>query len=258
MEKYVHIGQLFLEEGDYFEAERHLIKSLNILSDVKDKFLIIRYKGSMARIYEFKQKFIEAASRYYELSHIINDHEESKQALESAIICSIMAPAGPQRSRQLSMLYKDERSSQLALFPILQKMFIERILNQSEIETFGSLLKDRPSFINGENSVLENAMREHNLLSASKVYLNISFNELGFLLNVSSLVAEKLASKMISEKRLEGSIDQINALIHFHSTESIRSWDHHIETTCSQINIIVDLISSKNPEFVEKASKLLI
>ena len=48
-------------------------------------------------------------------------------------------------------------------------------------------------------TILESAVIEHNLLSASKLYVNISFDELGALLGVSAENAEKFASQMISE-----------------------------------------------------------
>lgn len=40
--------------------------------------------------------------------------------------------AGPQRSRMLASLYKDERSSRLDVFPFLEKVYLERILGRFE------------------------------------------------------------------------------------------------------------------------------
>lgn len=66
-----------------------------------------------ARILDAKRKFLEAASRYYELSQLPGslsgkgiDADELMQALKAAITCTILAAAGPQRSRMLSTLYK--------------------------------------------------------------------------------------------------------------------------------------------------------
>ena len=49
-----------------------------------------------------------------------------------AIACAILAGAGQQRSRILATLYKDERSQQLSSFPILEKMYLERIIKRDE------------------------------------------------------------------------------------------------------------------------------
>lgn len=67
-----------------------------------------------ARILDSKRKFLEAALRYYELSQLEKreiggrrvDEDELQQALSAAITCTILAAAGPQRSRVLATLYK--------------------------------------------------------------------------------------------------------------------------------------------------------
>jgi COP9 signalosome complex subunit 4 len=41
--------------------------------------------------------------------------------------------------------------------------------------------------------------------------------ELGALLEVDPLRAEKIASQMITEGRMNGSIDQIDSIVHFES-----------------------------------------
>jgi COP9 signalosome complex subunit 4 len=77
-----------------------------------------------------KRRFLEAALRYYELSQHENqdingqkvDEEELTTALTASITCSILAAAGPQRSRVLATLYKDERCAAIPTFPILEKV----------------------------------------------------------------------------------------------------------------------------------------
>ena len=76
-----------------------------------------------ARIVDYKRQFMKAALRYYELSQIVPE-QERMDALQYSIICSILAAAGPQRSRMLSTLFKDERSSKTDIYPILEKMFV--------------------------------------------------------------------------------------------------------------------------------------
>ena len=60
------------------------------------------------------------------------------------------------------------------------------------------------------STVLDRAVTEHNLLSASKLYKNISFSELGSLLGIDANKAEKVAARMITEERMQGSIDQVH------------------------------------------------
>lgn len=65
------------------------------------------------------------------------------------------------------------------------------------------------------STILDRAVIEHNLLSASKLYNNISFEELGSLLEIPPTKAEKIASQMITEGRMNGYIDQIDSIVHF-------------------------------------------
>lgn len=216
--KYVKIAQLYLEEEEFYEAERYLNKASSIVPECNDQDLVVIYKASLARVYEHKRKFFEAATRYYELSKILLDKENRDHSLESAVVCAMLSPAGPQRSFQLATLYKDERSSTLSIYPMLQKMFMDRIISKKDVDGFMGFLNERGTnfaVLNDGTTVLDKAIREHNLLSASKLYVNIRFEELGMLLNISEDQAETLAATMIAESRLQGYIDQIERVIYF-------------------------------------------
>lgn len=58
-------------------------------------------------------------------------------------------------------------------------------------------------------------------MSASKLYNNITFEELGALLETPPAKAERIASHMISEGRMNGYIDQISSVVHFESMYNI-------------------------------------
>lgn len=49
------------------------------------------------------------------------------------MVCTILAKAGPQRSRVLANLYKDERTHVLQQFPFMEKVYLERILRSDEV-----------------------------------------------------------------------------------------------------------------------------
>ena len=52
-----------------------------------------------------------------------------------------MAGAGPQRSRSLATLYKDERTHSLPSFSILEKTYMERVIRQTEVSEFAATLR---------------------------------------------------------------------------------------------------------------------
>lgn len=64
--------------------------------------------------------------------------------------CAILASAGQQRSRILATLFKDERCKELSAYPILHAMYLDRIVQQSEVDVFASLLQDHQKAINAD------------------------------------------------------------------------------------------------------------
>merc|ERR1719188_2221689 len=149
------------------------------------------------------------------------------QLLKCAVTCAILAPAGPQRSRILALLCKDERIRSVEHFEILHKMFMERLIRGTEVQKFEeSLLPHQKAVMADGQTVLERAVLQHNVLAASRVYKNMRLPDLGSLLTVPPDRAEKIAAKMIAEKRLEGYIDQKGGTIHFQGAdENLEQWD---------------------------------
>jgi COP9 signalosome complex subunit 4 len=136
----------------------------------------------------------------------------------------------------LATLYKDERTSKIEIYPVLEKMYdyffdfslslcmeyfliytryLERIIRNNEVQMFVEELQPHqmvqpmdpfviesplpPSFLSSSlyllirfqadladgSKVHERAIMEHNLLAASKIYNNITFEELGSLLEIT-------------------------------------------------------------------------
>jgi len=249
LSKSIKIAMLYLEDEDPVNAEMYIKKAASLIGTCKAADLELQYKVCYARILDSKRRFLEAALRYYELSLLGSqkaegltiDPEELIQSLGLAVACTVLAPAGAQRSRILSTLYKDERSHQLPVYPLLEKVYLERILSRQEVETFAKTLKPHQmALLPDGTTVLERAVMQHNILSASKLYNNISLQELGALLGVTSERAESISCDMITDGRLEASVDQVENMIHFHQGEVLLQWDAQIQSLCHKVNEIVD------------------
>ncbi|KAH0840148.1 hypothetical protein J3R83DRAFT_1128 [Lanmaoa asiatica] len=239
---YVRIVRLLLEDEDSVQAETYYNRAASLSNSTTDKEIQLQFKLCQARISDYARKFLEAAMRYHELSWVAEiDEEERKQILSHAVTCAVLAPAGPNRSRVLASLYRDERSSDLPTYNILSKMFLDRILRPAEVKSFeeslrphqlakisissndrlasavdeDDLLESSTSTRKGPSTVLDRAVMEHNLLASSKIYNNITFRGLGALLDLAPSAAETMARKMIEQGRLKGSIDQVDKLIWF-------------------------------------------
>ncbi|KAJ3553207.1 hypothetical protein NM688_g3740 [Phlebia brevispora] len=238
---YVRIVRLLLEEEDSVQAETYYNRAASLSNSTNDRELLLSYKLCQARIHDYSRRFLEAALRYHELSWVAEiDEEERRQMLSAAVTCAVLAPAGPNRSRVLGALCRDERTIELPTFNILSKMFLDRILRSEEIKEFEGTLKQHQlakigisssdrlasaaeqdtsdpnaSKRTGPSTVLDRAVMEHNLLASSKIYNNITFRGLGALLDLTPGAAETMARRMIEQGRLKGSIDQVEKLISF-------------------------------------------
>lgn len=255
LETYLKIARLYLEDDDPVQAESFINRASLLQAESKNEQLQVYYKVCYARVLDYRRKFIEAAQRYNELSYrtIIHD-DERMTALRNALICTILASATQQRSRMLATLFKDERAHELQAYCILEKMYLDRIIRRKELVQLDSLLQPHQKAKTSDgSSILERAVTEHNLLAASKLYNNITFVELGALLEVDPLRAEKIASQMITEGRMAGSIDQIDSIVHFESRDILPAWDRQIQSLCYQVNTIMEKISSIAPEWMNRA-----
>lgn len=142
-------------------------------------------------------------------------------------------------------------------------MHFLRLLTTSEVNEFAKSLRPHQlAPLPGDNNVqqvtvLSNAVLEHNLAAASQVYRNIAFDELGKLLGVDGLEAERYAANMIEQGRMQGWIDQPEGIIYFEEDFSreggmtkrvqrnwsqIIRWDEAIKELCAHVEEVASEI----------------
>lgn len=243
---YTKIVRLFLEAEESGMAQTYFSRASLLIHLTKDKPTLLTYRLSQARLFDYSRRFNEAASKYHELSFVTDiDEDERMFMLSAAVTCAILAPAGPQRSRILANLYRDDRHPQLPTYTasILRKMFLDQIIRPTEVKEFEKGLAEhqlakiavdrRLVAVEGEGevgrkgpeNVLDRAVMEHNVLACAKVYDNIRFEGLGSLLDLTPSAAEAMARTMIIQGRLRAWIDQVSHLIHFEGQSSAQQED---------------------------------
>ena len=266
---WMRICRLYLEDDDTTSAESYLNRAKNLLYKVDDPELNLTFQLSQARILDARRRFLDASSVFHSVSFAPTIAEEERlHCLSAAFTCAVLAPAGPQRSRALAKLYKDERAPQVAEFGILEKMFLDRLLTKGEVEKFREGLKPHQLAKTSDGStVLAKAVVEHNLLSASRLYNNIGVNELGLLLDLDAEKAEQYAATMLEQGRLAGRIDQIGGVIFFDGVEGsgervevggrgdkvvgreVRKWDEKVKGIAEEVERVASLLQSQYPDF---------
>eukprot|EP00800_Vazella_pourtalesii_P019251 TRINITY_DN6479_c1_g1_i1.p1 TRINITY_DN6479_c1_g1~~TRINITY_DN6479_c1_g1_i1.p1 ORF type:complete len:421 (+),score=3.81 TRINITY_DN6479_c1_g1_i1:25-1263(+) len=245
MDIYLQIAELYLDDQLPTKAETYISRAGHLLSEITKPTLLVRYQKCSAGMLDFKRRFLDAARKYLYLSFNPSVHPVDQIfSLRRGIVCAILASAGLQRSRILTSFYKDERSLRIPEFIVLEKMYLDRIIHVNELQDFASaLLSHQRGPSQDGTSILERAVIEHNLLAISKIYKNISFTELGKLLGITPLKAEKIGSQMISERRMLGSIDQINSHLDFKGSNLLDSWSEHILSICKEVNIVLEMLN---------------
>ncbi|KRZ76158.1 COP9 signalosome complex subunit 4, partial [Trichinella papuae] len=250
---YLRIAAYYIEAADFQEAETYVHRSSQIFK-CENCDIEARKKMLCARILQGRQKFNDAAKRFYEVSLcILLPVEERTQMIRSAVLCAILSPVNQLRSRLLSALYKDSRTKQFPLFPILEKMFFENILPldlAEEVEKELPVHQLQPT--KDGFTVAQSAFIEHGLMSASKFYKNITLRDMGNLLHVSEETAEKFAARMIFQNRLDAQIDGIKKILMFKTRSGLEFLNEHIRYACESLNSINDDIAAAYPEWYEK------
>ncbi|MCJ1479274.1 hypothetical protein MMC13_007959 [Lambiella insularis] len=262
---WIRICRLYLEEDDTTSAESYLNRAKNLLYKIDDVKLILMFQLSQARILDSRRKFLDASQAYHRFSLSLAVAEDERAfALSKAISCAVLAPAGPQRSRVLGKLFKDERAFQLDEFGILEKMFLDRLISPTEVTNFAKKLAPHQLARTADGStVLAKAVIEHNLLGASRLYTNISVVELGTLLNLNAGKAEDYAARMLEQKRLAGRIDQIDGIIFFGGLDgagereadyssgkgslNVRRWDSNVQRLAEDVERVSTFLQSRVP-----------
>ena len=257
---WIRIVRLYLEEDDTADAESYLNRIKNLPSSsatlASNADLKLHFQLSQARILDARRRFLDASAEYLNVSLSSSVTEDDRlQALSAAIKTAVLAPAGPQRSKTLGKLYKDERATSTEEFPILEKMFLDRLLSPAEVEAFKSSLAPHQLAQTADGStVLAKAVIEHNLLAASRLYENISIDALGAILGLKDSPeetagekAEEYAARMVEQGRLKGVIDQIDGVIFFETTDikgagvtgtrgrELRLWDANVQSLVEEV-----------------------
>jgi COP9 signalosome complex subunit 4 len=265
---WVRIVRNYLEVDDTVSAETYLNKLKNIIYQVTDPALNLHFRLSQARIQDAKREFLSASQAYHDISFSPAISEEERlHTLGMAVKCAILAPAGPLRSRALGGLFKDERSPNLDEFGMLEKMFFDRLLSPAEVDKFAqSLAPHQLAIMPDGSTVLAKAVVDHNLLGASRLYSNISFEALGVLLDLNADKAEDTTARMIEQGRLVGRIDQIERIIWFEGGEAsgekgsgraevtvgreMRRWDANVQALAEEVENVTNALQREFPDFV--------
>lgn len=261
---FARIARFFVEDDNTADAERWCMRAAMVMHHCTDPGVALMHNVSSARMLDAKRKFEDASMKYYQLSQMApgryGDAEvteaDAAQALNFAVTCAILAPAGPRRSRVLAILYNDERSRDLPVYPMLDSIHTGCLLTPEQVEAFRPTLRPHQVALDADGAtVLDRAVTEHNLLAASQSYTNITFEALGALLGVTKEKAEEVCQTMAYEGRMHARLDQVEGVVEFEAADTrneLARWDSQIEGICASVDACSDAILKKYPQLASK------
>lgn len=252
-----------LKEFDCIENVLNQVSKM--LPNCTDESLKMKFKISQALLLDSKQRFLEAGQRYIDLSIRFRDVSTEAQRtefLEHALISTILGGASQQRARLLTFLYRDDRCRALKAYPVLEKMYNQRLISRECVRSLRPLIIQYYSdLFGGENNqkldaVLERVVVEHNMIAASKVYSSITLKNLAELLEIETEQAESTAAQMVEEERLDAFIDQIDGLIFF-ERDNVNSVSSGIRTQnlWTSLNQILENIEADHPKWIAERTE---
>ena len=332
VEKYIKIAMLYLQDDDSVSAETFINRASLLVTEETDGELRLQHKVCYARILDAKRKFLEAGTRFYQLSTLATkslgegkqvgadsllphatpsrdpashrarlphtrpgrrgraphrahplDHVRAPRAGGAAALAPPRhAVQGRARAQGAELRHPHQgarhhpsteaartaarrartpdlsrpRASSLPSLP--PQVYMDRLLTTAEVAAFAdTLAPHQKALLEDGSTVLDRAVLEHNLLAASRLYNNVSFEQLGALLGIDARKAERMASRMLVEKRLEGAIDQVEGGIIFAtatSHDALGAFDAQVEQLCATTETLANAIVKKHPQFAKAAA----
>ncbi|TMS34125.1 hypothetical protein L596_001771 [Steinernema carpocapsae] len=247
---YLRIAENYLQAGEIGQASHNLKRASFLQTAAGCEELNTRYKFISVEILDRSGKFIDAAQRYYQFSMLPTlTRTEKEDYLTKAINCTVLATPSQKKTNLLTALCKDDRCASLPTFAVINKMFKKMIIHPCELEFFEANLKDHQKKSVGGSSMLQKAIVEQNMLAASQLYKNVSFDVLGKMLGINADRAQILAAEMIVDGKFQATIDQVDGYIYFNDHAS-GYVDQRVQQTFDQVNKITEMIFAAHPEWV--------
>ena len=118
---------------------------------------------------------------------------------------------------------------------------MQRIIKRPDVEKFSeNLLDHHKALLASGKTVLETAMIEHNISAISKLYCNLTFQELGDVLQVPAAHAEEYVAQMVQENRIKAILDQRTGIVEFEGeNEGLNQWEDQINVLCKSVEEII-------------------
>ncbi|GMH76023.1 hypothetical protein TrLO_g14818 [Triparma laevis f. longispina] len=260
---YITVAECYLEDDNASSAENFVLKANQQKAEVdgaENWALLLRADTCFARVMDAQRKFLQASSKYYELSQTSNSNVNQSDLivlLGKASTCCILGAAGQQRQRLMALVAGDERLAGLngvdgyeAHHAVIQKMHQQQIIQIKEMEKFTASLATHQKAKGADGmTIVDKVVMEHNVLAVQRVYESIRISVLAKILETDERNAMKIAAKMIGAKAIEGKIDEVEGILHFtnggEGPSNAETMNKAIESVCLSLNKVAAIATEE-------------
>lgn len=169
----------------------------------------LQYKRARAKIADSQRKYVDATQNYLSLATEPGvDEEAALEMFNLALKCSIICPAGNLKDRMLTQIFKDDRCKLSPHQDLLNKFATGQVVKPAQTKKFQEdLASHQQAEMFDGNTALDSALIEHNMKCLSKIYMNITFDQLSAFLGISPERAEMIIATMIGKGEVKGTLD---------------------------------------------------
>lgn len=275
---HIRTAELYLHGGasNAGSAQQALQHAASLLNDDNDRTrlppeLKSRYTIVYSRIACQLCRFLGAASGYCEiadmpLSSVVSESRRQK-AIQTAVLCAVLAPISVNRTRILTKLHADPRSKQSPLHNYMEKTLFQRIITRDEYNQLEQIVSSsQPQMLaqlpNGRR-ITQQSWIEHNIAAASRLYATISVSSLADLVGCTPEETEKMVVDMVGGGQMDARIDQVDGYVIFGSgdgghgknggdsgntSQAQHQWYKQIDGLCKDIVAVCNQINKENPK----------
>lgn len=267
---YMRCIHYYMDSDNSAHAEGLMRKAGDLILAVDDSALRLQFNTRSAEVFDMRCKFFEATSRYMDIMRGLREMHvtvaDVPVLLGRCCITAVLIPTAPNKQRIVSALARDEQIMDVpaAIVGMITKMASNRFISGEDVRAFEATLKDHHKSTGADGfSHVQRCTFEHNILSARQIYKNIKLGALADLCGVTEDKIEALLCRMIKDRRLKASLDQVDSCVVFTdgdvagaqevglgapgSTHSLHAWDAAIKETCLAVNACADAITRAHP-----------
>ena len=236
LQSYLKIVSNYIKAGNINIANSKLVSASKHRFPLRTpKELLVEYDLLFSEISINNHSFESAADKLFFLFKTTQDIAYLKRSM----IFTVLSNPGPRRSSLLLKIIDEEKSNNLPLFSLVEKMNKRQLINLNDLSTYWKIIEHEKNInINDLKTIL----RMHNLGEISFLYNTVTFKRLSYLIGADESEILRIVEQMIGSNRLNAKIDQPNKILIYNDNQ-LTLKDNNIKSFCDNVQLLSQQIN---------------